>query len=102
MKPSAALCARVRFTTKEVGRGFYRGTQTGAMGAHTEYGGYVIDYRKVRNYNVPDMTDFKVFLLPKASRSIANHLPQAHTFRHQRNGANDQTGDPGRGPTLHT
>ena len=60
MKPSPTLCHRVRFTTKQVGRGFYRGTRTGAMGAHTEWGGYLIDWRRVRHYNVPDLKDFKV------------------------------------------
>lgn len=30
------------------------------MGAHTEYGGYVIDYRKVRNFNCPDLQGCKV------------------------------------------
>lgn len=30
------------------------------MGAHTEYGGYVIDYRKVRNFNCPDLKDTKL------------------------------------------
>lgn len=30
------------------------------MGAHTEYGGYIIDWRKVRNYAVPDLKEFKV------------------------------------------
>ena len=30
------------------------------MGAHTEWGGYVIDYRKVRNYNCPDLKDTRV------------------------------------------
>lgn len=60
MKPSPVVCARLRFTTKEVGRGFYRGTRTGSVGAHTEYGGYVVDWRKVRNFNVPDLTGFKL------------------------------------------
>ncbi|ETN37820.1 uncharacterized protein HMPREF1541_07443 [Cyphellophora europaea CBS 101466] len=60
MKPSPTLCHRVRFTTKQVGRGFYRGTRTGAMGAHTEWGGYLIDWRRVRHYNVPDLKDFKL------------------------------------------
>ena len=32
------------------------------MGAHTEYGGYVIDYRKVRHFNCPDLKDFRVRL----------------------------------------
>lgn len=52
--------ARLRFTTKQVAKGFYRGTGSGAMGAHTEYGKYVIDWRKTRHYNVPDLEDFKV------------------------------------------
>ena len=30
------------------------------MGAHTQFGNYVIDYRKVRHYNCPDLTDFRV------------------------------------------
>ena len=31
------------------------------MGAHTEYGNYVIDWRKVRNYNCPEIDqDFMV------------------------------------------
>ena len=58
--PSLYVRGRVRFTTKQVGGGFYRGTRTGAMGAHTEYGGYWIDYRKVRHFVVPDMKDFVV------------------------------------------
>lgn len=55
MKPSPTLLAKrgIPFTTKQVGKGFYRGTGTGSMGAHTEYGGYLIDWRKVRHFNVP-------------------------------------------------
>ena len=30
------------------------------MGAHTEYGQYVIDWRKTKHFNVPDTTDFAV------------------------------------------
>jgi len=59
-KPSPNLCARLRLTTKQVNGGFYRGSRTGSMGAHTEYGGYVVDWRKVRHFNVPDLTEFKV------------------------------------------
>lgn len=54
----------MRFTTKQVAGGFYRGSRTGAMGSHTEYGGYIIDYRKTRHYVVPDFTDFKVSFCP--------------------------------------
>jgi hypothetical protein len=60
VKPSPALFARLRFTTKGVARGFYRGNRAGAMGAHTEYGKYLIDWRKTTHYNVPDTVDFAV------------------------------------------
>jgi large subunit ribosomal protein L41 len=60
VKPTVALCARLRFTTKQVARGFYRGNRTGSMGAHTEYGQYMIDWRKTTHFNVPDTTNFSV------------------------------------------
>ena len=90
MKPSPVLCARLRFTTKEVGKGFYRGNRTGSMGAHTEYGGYVIDWRKVRNYNMPDLTDFKVYIQLQVCRHIIDQ-PTAHSIRNERNGTQIQT-----------
>ena len=61
VKPSPILCARLRLTTKQVNGGYYKGNRTGSMGAHTEYGGYLIDWRKVRHYNVPDLKGFKVW-----------------------------------------
>lgn len=58
MKPSPALLKRSRsrlpYTTKEVGSGYYKGTGTGSLGAHTKYGGYLIDYRKTRAYVPPE------------------------------------------------
>lgn len=68
MKPSPVLGARLRLTTKQVNGGYYKGTRTGSMGAHTEYGGYIIDYRKVRHYNAPDLTGFK--LTPFVSKEM--------------------------------
>jgi hypothetical protein len=59
-KPSPILGARLRLTTKQVTGGYYKGNRTGSMGAHTEYGGYIIDYRKVRHFNCPDLTNFQV------------------------------------------
>jgi Mitochondrial ribosomal protein L27 len=59
VRPSPALSARLRLTTKQVSGGYYKGNRTGSMGAHTEWGGYVIDYRKVRNYNCPDLRDLR-------------------------------------------
>ncbi|KAK6520339.1 hypothetical protein TWF506_000613 [Arthrobotrys conoides] len=50
---------RLKLTTKQVNGGYYKGTGTGSMGSHTKYGGYVLDPKKLRNYVVPDMTDFK-------------------------------------------
>lgn len=64
MRPTAILQkrikTRVRFTTKNVAKGFYRGTGTGALGAHTQYGNYLIDWRKVRHFVVPNLKDAKV------------------------------------------
>jgi hypothetical protein len=90
MKPSPTLCFRLRFTTKQVGRGFYRGTGTGAMGAHNEYGGYLVDWRKVRHFNVPDLKGFRVcYYSPRRARRRSAKLltltQTAHTIRHQAN-----------------
>ena len=65
MRPTQALQVlryrRQKLTTKDVGRGFYKGNRTGAMGRHTKFGGYVIEWNKVRTYVVPpNMKDFKV------------------------------------------
>ena len=64
MRPTQALQVgryrHARLTTKDVGKGFYKGNRTGSMGRHTKYGGYVIEWEKVRTYVVPDMKDFKV------------------------------------------
>ena len=71
MKPTAALYSRLRrlpLTTKQVNKGFYKGTGTGAMGRHTKHGGYIIEWHKVRTYVVPEkLQDCKVwahFLFP--------------------------------------
>ncbi|KAI0912004.1 mitochondrial ribosomal protein L27-domain-containing protein [Ustulina deusta] len=56
MKPTQALLKRFRklpLTTKDIKKGFYKGTRTGSMGRHTKYGGYIIEWGKVRTYVVP-------------------------------------------------
>ncbi|KAJ9630886.1 60S ribosomal protein L27, mitochondrial [Taxawa tesnikishii (nom. ined.)] len=61
MQPTQPLqrsLRRLALTTKQVGKGYYKGTGTGSMGSHTKWGGYIIDYNKVRTYKVPDLTDF--------------------------------------------
>ena len=65
-KPTAPLgraLRRLALTTKMTNKGFYKGTGTGSMGSHTKWGGYKIDYAKVRTFKVPDLTDFPVCLL---------------------------------------
>lgn len=51
---------RLRLTTKDVNKGFYKGTRTGNMGRHTKYGGFVVDWSKVRTYVCPSLEGFKV------------------------------------------
>lgn len=65
MRPTQALFVgkyrHLKLTTKDVGRGFYKGNRTGSMGRHTKYGGFVIEWNKVRTYTVPQsLKDFKV------------------------------------------
>ncbi|KAF9876259.1 hypothetical protein CkaCkLH20_06202 [Colletotrichum karsti] len=57
MRPSPVLQVlkfrHVRLTTKDVNKGFYKGNRTGPTGKHTKYGGYIIQFHKVRTYVVP-------------------------------------------------
>lgn len=63
MRPTQTLSVgryrHLKLTTKDVGRGFYKGNRTGSMGRHNKYGGYLVDWNKVRTYVVPDLKDFK-------------------------------------------
>lgn len=67
MQPSPVLRVlkyrHIRLTTKDVNKGFYKGNRTGAMGRHTRFGGYKIEWDRVRSYVVPERLrdpDFKV------------------------------------------
>ncbi|CAP66817.1 uncharacterized protein PODANS_4_6880 [Podospora anserina S mat+] len=64
MQPTRALLGmryrKLRLTTKDVNKGFYKGTGSGSMGRHTSRGGYIIEWNKVRTYVCPDLTGFKV------------------------------------------
>ncbi|KAL2115934.1 hypothetical protein VTJ04DRAFT_10189 [Mycothermus thermophilus] len=51
---------RLRLTTKDVNKGYYKGTGTGSMGRHTKHGGYIIDWNKVRTYVCPPLEGFKL------------------------------------------
>ncbi|EXF76077.1 hypothetical protein COL5a_010664 [Colletotrichum fioriniae] len=73
MRPSPVLQVlkyrHLKLTTKDVNKGFYKGNRTGAMGRHTKYGGYVIEWHKVRTYVVPEgLKDFK--LTPFVSEAV--------------------------------
>ncbi|KAH0842306.1 hypothetical protein AYO21_00076 [Fonsecaea monophora] len=87
VKPSPQLCARLRFTTKQVGRGFYRGNRAGAMGAHTEFGRYVIDWRKTVHWNMPEIKDFPLtpfVTMEMEPKSRAEDRPDGTTYVPQR------------------
>ncbi|KAI2609611.1 mitochondrial ribosomal protein L27-domain-containing protein [Hypoxylon fragiforme] len=75
MQPTQALQKAFRklpLTTKDIKKGFYKGTRTGSMGQHTRFGGYIIDWKKVRTYVVPaDMESFKL------TPFVANRVPKA-------------------------
>lgn len=61
MKPSQPLMARLRLTTKQVNRGYYKGNRTGSMGFFLKTGTYIIEPGKLRTYVVPENLDgFKV------------------------------------------
>ncbi|KAB8232205.1 hypothetical protein ETB97_001198 [Aspergillus alliaceus] len=60
-KPSQPMMARLRLTTKQVNGGYYKGNRTGSMGYFAKNGSYVIDWKKVRTYAVPEnLDDFKL------------------------------------------
>ena len=100
MKPAAQLCARLRFTTKQVGRGFYRGNRTGSKGAHTGFGGYVIDWRKTSHYNVPNTEEFSVRLAGVWSCANAD-FDLVDALRDTGNGTDEQSSRASRRNSLH-
>ncbi|KAI9664819.1 MAG: hypothetical protein M1821_006267 [Bathelium mastoideum] len=78
-KPTAPLFRRIRrlaLTTKQAGKGFYKGTGSGSMGRHTKHGGYVLEYQKVRTYVVPDLEGcmLKPFVAERVKAS-RGHFP---------------------------
>lgn len=59
-QPLQRALRRLALTTKMVNKGFYKGNRTGSMGTHTKWGGYTIDYKKVRTYMVPNLENCMV------------------------------------------
>jgi large subunit ribosomal protein L41 len=86
MKPTPVLLRRVArhaLNTKQANKGFYKGTGSGSMGSHTKYGGYKIDWDKVRTYVVPkDLKDCKVrdYCMSRLARIFADCCA-AHAVR---------------------
>ena len=63
MQPTPALfrsLRRMKLTTKQGPKDYYKGTGSGSMGRHTANGGYEILWNKVRTYKVPTLKGFKV------------------------------------------
>lgn len=72
-KPSQPMMARLRLTTKQVNGGYYKGNRTGAMGYFAKNGSYVIDWKKVRTFVVPEnLGEFKVWPLIVFTRLFPN------------------------------
>lgn len=84
--------ARLRLTTKQVNGGYYKGTRTGSMGYFAKNGEYMIDYRKVRTYVVPeDLSNFKVRYFQAHWRMVQfADLETAHSFCHEKDVANSE------------
>lgn len=65
MRATEVLMRRLRhfqLTTKNGPKDYYKGTRSGAMGQHTNKGGYKVNFDKVRTYVVPEgLRDFKVW-----------------------------------------
>ena len=68
MHPTAPLFRSIRrlaLNTKQAGKDYYKGNRTGSMGRHTKWGGYIVDYKKVRTYVCPDLAGFNVRQIQK-------------------------------------
>lgn len=82
------MMARLRLTTKQVNGGYYKGNRTGSMGRFDHKGNYVIDWKKVRTYVVPDdIEDFKVSPIGPFTTCGNADTDVAYTLCHQTRGA---------------
>ena len=86
MQPTQVLqrsIRRLKLTTKQTNKGYYKGTGSGAMGRHTSRGKYIVEYHKVRTYVCPDLTGFDVsFSIVLAVNGSLINVP-AHAIRHE-------------------
>lgn len=81
MQPTQPLFRAIRrlaLTTKQGPHNYYKGNRTGAMGQHTKWGGYQIDWSKVRTYVCPDLSDFMVSTRIPPSEQRMNVWGEGH------------------------
>lgn len=75
---------RVPLTTKDGNKSMYKGTRSSGIGRHTQYGGYKINWNRVRTYTVPK--DFNTDLKPL----LSHNLPELkHQFSGYQKGYTD-------------
>ncbi|KAK4623753.1 54S ribosomal protein L27, mitochondrial [Fulvia fulva] len=85
MQPTPILQRAIRrlaLTTKQGPHNYYKGNRVGAMGRHTKWGGYVMDWKKVRTYVCPDLSEFN--LTPFVAKRIE---PRRDNFSHTETGS---------------
>lgn len=61
---------RHALTTKQGNKTFYKGTRSSGIGKHTKFGGYVINWDKVRTYVVPSTDVWNKDLTPLISAGV--------------------------------
>ncbi|QLG74810.1 hypothetical protein HG535_0H01370 [Zygotorulaspora mrakii] len=59
---------RTALTTKQGNKTMYKGTRSSGIGKHTRYGGYTIQWNKVRTFVTPQ--DYNVELKPLVSHNV--------------------------------
>ncbi|KAL4866895.1 hypothetical protein BDV12DRAFT_172240 [Aspergillus spectabilis] len=80
VRPTQPMMARLRLTTKQVNGGYYKGNRTGSMGYFAKNGSYVIDWKKVRTYVVPEnlkefkLTPFVTKLMPPTKSKYTQEI----------------------------
>ena len=61
--------------TAKMGHNYYKGNRVGALGEHTGWGSYKIDYNRVRTYVVPkNLNDSSVHPLVSLTEPLAESI----------------------------
>ncbi|CDH12524.1 probable 54S ribosomal protein L27,mitochondrial [Zygosaccharomyces bailii ISA1307] len=75
---------RTPLTTKQGNKTMYKGTRSSGVGKHTRYGGYAINWDKVRTFVTP--RDYNTELKPLVSHNVPE---LTHTFKGYSQGSLD-------------